>query len=256
MSGHLLVDERTEVVRTSTWGTYKVLAYTLSASMRVLVRSARGSLKEDGVEDIITRWTGHINEIAELAIEIRGDVHALPQPAVLVSHHVSLLDTPCIFQSWPGRVRMIAKQELRKVPFFGRALEDGGIIFVDRKNLKRAIKQLEAARPLIESGTSLWVAAEGSRSRDGRLGKFKKGAFHIAKQLGVPIVPVWIQGTLDVIPPDQWAAVSSQLVIVSYGDPIAPEGDIGVLIEKTRAAMLELARDAGAPDDVDALADR
>lgn len=255
MTGHLLVDERTETVRKSTFGTYKVLARTLSASLKVLAKSTFGVVDNAYVEQVLATWTTHINEIAELAIEVRGDVDKLPRPAVLVSHHVSLLDTPCIFQTWPGVVRMIAKQELRAVPFFGSALKKGGIIFVDRKNLPRAIKQLEAARPLIESGTSLWVAAEGRRSRDGRLGKLKKGAFHIAKQLGVPIIPVWIQGTLDVIPPDQWAAVSSQLVIVSYGEPISPEGEIDALVDQTRAALLELARDAGARDDVDALAD-
>ena len=89
--------------------------------------------------------------------------------------------------------------------------------------------------------------------RDGRLRAFKKGAFHIAVDLGVPIVPTWIQGTLDVIPPDQWKASTGQKVTVAYGEPIETKGrTIADLLVEVRAAMLKLAHDCGAPADVDA----
>jgi 1-acyl-sn-glycerol-3-phosphate acyltransferase len=253
----ILVDHSGTPVLRSRWRTYLVLAHTLSGSMRLVARGAVGRLQRDDVERVFKRWYGHIFDISKLTLEARGVEEASRAiPCVLVSHHVSLLDTPCVFASWPGSVRMVGKSELRKVPVFGKAMEEAGIVFVDRDDRQKAIGQLERAKQRVAEGYSLWVAAEGKRSRDGRLRAFKKGAFHIAVQLQVPLVPVWIQGTLDVIPPDQWRSATGQKVVVAYGAPVPTAGcttaDIPRLIDEVRARMLALAQDCGAPPDVDA----
>ncbi len=243
-------------VRTS-WRTYLVLAHTLRSSAAVVVRSLSGRLSPERAETIMQRWADGIFAVAKVTLRARGRERLERGRAyVLLSNHVSLLDTPCVLGTFPGVLRFLSKIELRSVPVFGAAMEKIGVVFVDRKNLSRAIDQLEAAKALVGRGVSLWVAAEGTRSRDGRLYPFKKGGFHVAISLGAPIVPVWIQGTLDVIPPDQWGSVTGQTVTVSYGEPIPTEGkttdDIPALMRETRAAMLEMARAAGARDDVDA----
>lgn len=252
-----IVDHSGTPVRRSRWRTYLVLAHTLSGSMRLVARGAVGRLGRDDVERVFRRWYGHIFDISKLTLQARGvDEAARAIPCVLVSHHVSLLDTPCVIASWPGSVRFVGKKELRAVPVFGKAMEEAGIVFVDRADRKKAIGQLERAKKLVAEGYSLWVAAEGKRSRDGRLRTFKKGAFHVALSLQVPLVPVWIQGTLDVIPPDQWRSATGQNVIVAYGAPIPTTGcttaDLPRLIAEVRARMLALARECGAPADVDA----
>src|SRR5262249_49415142 len=155
--------------------------------------------------------TRQIFDVSQLTLVATGLEHVRGLGGcVLVSHHVSLLDTPCVIGSFPGRIGFIGKIELSRVPVFGEAMKKVGGVFVDRKNLERAIGQLERAKTLVTEGRGLWVAAEGTRSRDGRLRTFKKGAFHVAVALGVPIVPVWIQGTLDVIQPDQWKSTTGQ----------------------------------------------
>lgn len=251
------VDHSGAAVEQGSLRTYAVLAHTLSNSARMVTRSLSGSLTPERADDIIDRWCDHIFRISKLTLKARGLVRAHEAaPAVLLSNHVSLLDTPCVLRTWPGRVRMVSKMELRRVPVFGRALADGGNVFVDRKNLTKAIGQLEEARRVVGEGTSLWIAAEGRRSRDGRLHDFKKGPFHVALNVQRPIVPTFIEGTLDVIPPDQWGSVTGQTVVVSYGEPISTDGatkdDIPELQKQTRASMLAMARAAGARADLDA----
>ncbi len=238
------------------WRTYLVFAHTFWTSVKVLGSATRGSLTPERVDDHVAQWCERVFRVSHTALGAEGLERVDGSPAVLLSNHVSLLDIPAVCGTWPGRVRFVAKQELRKVPAFGSAMKASGIVFVDRSDRARAIQQLEAADELLASGTSLWIAAEGGRSRDGRLHAFKKGGFHVALKLQVPIVPIWIQGTLDVIPPDQFASVTDQIVTVHYGEPIPTTGcstaDLPELLDRTRTAMLELARQAGARDDVDA----
>jgi 1-acyl-sn-glycerol-3-phosphate acyltransferase len=257
MSERVFVDHSGAEVEHGSVRTYLVLAHTLSGSAKIATRALVRRLTPDKADDVIDRWCDHIFRISKLTLVGRGVEHAHDaEPCVLLSNHVSLLDTPCVLRTFPGRVRMVGKIELSRVPVFGRAMKDAGIVFVDRENLKKAIEQLEDAKELVRSGTSLWVAAEGRRSRDGRLHPFKKGGFHVALSTGRPIVPTYIQGTLDVIPPDQWGSVTGQKVIVSYGEPIPVDGktvdDIPELMAKTRASMLEMAVAAGAREDLDA----
>jgi len=243
-------------VQQTHWRTYLVFAHTFWNSLRVVSSATRGSLTPEEVDERIQTWCRHVFRVSYTALGADGLDRVDGSASVLLSNHVSLLDIPAVCATWPGRVRFVAKQELRKVPAFGSAMASAGIVFVDRSNREKAIEQLKAARELLEDGTSLWISAEGGRSRDGRLHPFKKGGFHVALDLRVPIVPVWIQGTLDVIPPDQFASVTDQVVTVRYGHPIPTDGctraDIPRLMAEARAAMLELAAQAGAPDDVDA----
>jgi 1-acyl-sn-glycerol-3-phosphate acyltransferase len=252
-----LVDHTGNRVTSSHWRTYLVLAHTLSGSMKIASRAAIGQLHDDDVDRVLSRWTNHIFTISQLKLVVDGLEHVKRLgPCVLISHHVSLLDTPCVVASYPGRVRFIAKKELRRVPVFGKAMAAAGIVFVDREDRARAIGQLEDAKRRLNEGYALWVAAEGKRSRDGKLRQFKKGAFHVALALGAPIVPTWIQGTLDVIPPDQWRASTGQTVTVAYGAPIMTSGkakeEIPALMADVRRSMLALAKKCGAPTDVDA----
>ncbi len=256
-SERILVDHPGAPVKSSSWRTYLVLAHTLAGSVRLVSRAAVGRLQRDDVERVFKRWYGHIFDISKLKLVASGVEHVERAGAcVVICNHVSLLDTPCIMASFPGSIRFVGKMELRRVPVFGKAMEDAGIVFVDRDDRQKAIGQLDRAKKLIAEGYSLWVAAEGKRSRDGRLRSFKKGGFHVAVQLGVPIVPAWIEGTLDVIPSDQWRSTTGQTVRVAYGEPVSTVGktreDLPALMAVVRERMLVLAKTCGAAADVDA----
>ncbi len=124
------------------------------------------------------------------------------QSYIIVSNHQSSYDA-LVLVGWLGLdVKWVIKKEMRTFPVFGWAAEKGGQIFIDRSNTRVAYESLERARNKIVGGTSIAVLAEGTRSRTGALLEFKKGAFWLAQNLDLPILPITICNTLQILPPD------------------------------------------------------
>jgi putative phosphoserine phosphatase/1-acylglycerol-3-phosphate O-acyltransferase len=94
----------------------------------------------------------------------------------------------------------VGKLELKRNPIFGPLFAAAGIVFVDRTDRAKAIEALKPAVEALRQGRSLVIAPEGTRSPTPRLGRFKKGAFHMAMQAGVPVVPVVFRNVLDALP--------------------------------------------------------
>lgn len=118
------------------------------------------------------------------------------RPCVFVFNHQSKLDLPVLIHLVRSNATGVAKKEIQRLPLFGPILDAAGLVFVDRADAGKAISQLEpAVRKLREDGASLVVAPEGTRSATPRIGRFKKGPFHIAMQAGVPVVPVVLRNT-------------------------------------------------------------
>ncbi|MEO1594455.1 MAG: HAD-IB family hydrolase [Pseudomonadota bacterium] len=137
-----------------------------------------------------------------LDLAVRGEEHLWEQrPAVFVFNHQSKADLLVMLKLLRRDVAGVGKAEIRRMPVIGQVLELGGAVLIDRKNAKSAIS---AMQPLVdvmhEEGKSLIIAPEGTRSLSTELLPFKKGAFHIAMQAGVPIVPVVIHNSIDVAP--------------------------------------------------------
>jgi 1-acyl-sn-glycerol-3-phosphate acyltransferase len=123
------------------------------------------------------------------------------QSYIVASNHQSSYDIFVLF-GWLGiDLKWVIKKELKKYPVFGYATEKGGNIIIDRSNPKEAYTSLEKARQKITGGTSIIMLPEGTRSRTGKLGEFKKGSFWLAQELNLPILPVTITGTRKILPP-------------------------------------------------------
>lgn len=122
-------------------------------------------------------------------------------PCIFIANHQSMVDIWIMLSLIPPATRFVAKRELFRIPVFGWALAASGCIPIDRGNRTDAIRSLRVAAERIHGGRSVVLFPEGSRSLDGKLRPFKKGAFHLALQAGVPIVPVAITGSFDVLPP-------------------------------------------------------
>lgn len=124
------------------------------------------------------------------------------QSYVIVSNHQSQFDIFVLY-GWMGvDFKWIMKQELRKVPALGIACERLGHVFIDRTNRESAIASLHAVKKRITKGTSIIFFPEGTRSKDGNIGEFKKGAFRMALELGFPVLPITIIGTNEILPPN------------------------------------------------------
>ncbi len=169
-------------------------------------------------------------------------------PYLYMSNHLSLIDIPAFIVSIPQSLRMVAKQELGKIPVFGKAIKKCGVILINRKNRKRAIAQLESSKGLISAGPSLWMAPEGTRNQLYNdmhpLGNFKRGGFYLAIDLGIPIVPFWIEGTQYVIPAKSMKINKEIETSVIFGRPIETRNmtkdNVNELITEVRNEMLRL----------------
>ena len=139
---------------------------------------------------------------------------------VFVANHSSHYDTPVVFTHIPFQVRIIAKQSLAMFPVLGWHLKRGGHLFVDRRDPDRT-GILTRWRALVSQGLSLIVYPEGTRTSDGHVGRFKAGSFLLAIQAGLPIVPLSIIGTRNVMPKGRLCTEPAHVTLVVH-DPIRP----------------------------------
>lgn len=143
---------------------------------------------------------------------------------VVASNHLSLMDTPLLMAYLPLQFRFLAKKGLFKVPFIGGHLSRAGHIPIPRDDARASLKAMSvAARMLKEHGVSAVVFPEGGRSATGELTEFKEGAAYIAIKAGVPVVPVAIDGTREILPMNS-VMVTPGRVKLRVGDPIPTEG--------------------------------
>lgn len=223
------------------------MAETLAISIPTVIEAARGTLTSDACDVRLRRWAARILAQADARIEIAGVTHLEPGTAyVVMSNHRSLYDVPVLFHGYPAPLRMVAKSELFQVPVWGRAMRVAGFIDVDRKDSGRAIASLKRAKGVLDSGISVWIAPEGTRSRSGALGAFKTGGFMLALETGHKILPVALRGTEHILPADGALVRRGARVSVKFGAPIdpAPFGKSGrtALIARVRdeiSALLE-----------------
>ncbi len=134
--------------------------------------------------------------LSGVKVLVRGREHLDPQQTyVFISNHRSYLDTATLFYYTGRRIGILAKKELLKVPILGYGMGYVNIMAIDRSNRERAIETVRAATERIRSGVSFGVFAEGTRSLPGQMLRFKKGAFYMAMEAKVPIVPVAMKNT-------------------------------------------------------------
>jgi len=146
-------------------------------------------------------WARLLAWVIPMPVRVRGREHVDPdQSYVIVANHQSHVDILVLY-GWLGiDIRWVMKQELRSVPTLGAACERIGHIFIDRSDHQAAVASLNAARQQIQNGTSVIFFPEGTRSDDGRVRTFKKGAFRFAIDTGLPILPVTVAGAANVLP--------------------------------------------------------
>jgi 1-acyl-sn-glycerol-3-phosphate acyltransferase len=134
--------------------------------------------------------------LSGMKVSVKGSEHLDPkQSYVFISNHRSYLDTATLFVYTGRRIGLLAKKELLKVPILGYGMGFVNIMAIDRSNRERARETVAAATDRIRSGISFGVFAEGTRAQPGDFLPFKKGAFYMAVEAGVPIVPVAIKNT-------------------------------------------------------------
>ncbi len=181
-----------------------------------------------GGRDITVRlirwWARWTLKLAGVKYEVIG-IENVPEdrPVVFVANHQSSLDIPVCIAALPGRVRMMAKHTLFKIPVFGWLLYAEGFVPVNRKDRKKARMSLGPAARKLKKGISIFVFPAGTRSRTGDVGSFKTGGYRLAIEAGVPIVPLTLAGAEDLLAAARRLIKKGKITLI-VGKPIETKG--------------------------------
>ena len=181
-----------------------------------------------------------------LPVSVDGAEHIQKgQSYVFVANHQSMFDVWLVYGWLPVIFKWLMKAELRKVPFVGIGCKAAGHIFVDRRNAKASMESLKEVEKQLSNGVCTVIFPEGTRSLNGEVGRFKRGAFQIAIDLGLPVIPLSLDGCFEVLPKGK-PFVHHHPVHMHIGEPIDlkqyqdAEGkiDANAAIEAVRNAVI------------------
>jgi 1-acyl-sn-glycerol-3-phosphate acyltransferase len=202
-------------------------------------------------EDSARRWSRTLLRVSGTRVVLEGgDVIDPARPQLLVANHVSWFDVLALAFALPGPFRFVAKKELARIPVFGQAWQLAGHVAIDRQDRASALESLEVARrSLEEDHPTVIFFPEGTRSPTGELRAFKKGAFVLAIQTGVEVVPAAIVGSREVMAKGSLRIRTGRTIHIRLGTPIPVVGlgmqDRDTLTRRARDAVLELLGGAG-----------
>jgi 1-acyl-sn-glycerol-3-phosphate acyltransferase len=198
-----------------------MLVITPPLALVVVIRSffpGESSLIYHGIPRFWAAWALRVSGVRVTALGLENIAPGRPQ--ILLPNHVSWFDVLALACVIPKRCRFVGKAELARVPLWGRAWVASGHIPIDRRDTQRAVASLDrAAAKLREDSSSIVIFPEGTRSADGHLLPFKKGAFMLALHTGIEIVPIGIAGSRSILPKGSWR-VRSGRIIVRVGTPL------------------------------------
>ena len=215
---------------------------TLRISLPTIVEAARGTVSSEVCDQRLDSWSRRLLDKAGIRLDVYGREHVRQgQGYIVMSNHQSAYDIPVLYQALRIPMRMAAKKEIFRIPLMGSAMRAAGFVEVDRQNRRGAIATLVTAHKQLHKSMSIWIAPEGTRSKTGCLGPFKKGGFRMAILSNMQILPVTIDGTRRTLPAGRLTVhrgntarvtISPSVDPASYG----PEG-INDLIAAVRDAI-------------------
>ena len=186
-------------------------------------------------------WSWITCYLALCRVKTSGHENLNPkQSYVFIANHQGAFDIFLVYGFLNQNIKWVQKASLRKIPFVGFASKCAGHVFVDNSTPATRAKTIKEAKEEITQGVSIMLFPEGSRSRSGKIGRFKKGAFLIAKDLNLPIVPLTINGAFDVLKTGSKLINPATLELVIH-KPIPteniPESELPQLMEQCRETI-------------------
>lgn len=183
-------------------------------------------------------WGKFILLISGIRVKVKGLSNIDPNRSyIYMPNHQSYFDIPVLLGCLEVQFRWLAKVELFSIPIFGRAMQVAGYISIDRSDRKSAFRSLSKAAQTIRSGVSVVIFPEGTRTKDGTIGPFKKGGFVLAIDSIAPIVPVVIHGTREIMSRDR-LTITPRDVVLEIRPPIETAG----YTRKTKDELMEKVR--------------
>ena len=202
--------------------------------------------KEDTIHRIARLWAKLLLKSGGISVKVEDMGNIGNPPYVFMANHQSALDILILLAALPLSFKFVAKQELFRIPIFGLTMKKAGYISIDRANPREALKAIEEAVARIQGGANILIFPEGTRSCDGKLLPFMKGAFSLAIRAGVPVAPLAIIGTNTLQPSGATVPLHTGTVTLRVGKPIPLEGKgssyKNELMEEVRGSIERLAQ--------------
>jgi len=222
--------------------------FTINTCVRAVVMRMTGRINRPWVDAALDLWINRLLNLVGVRCDVFNPHQVSPQAGkatIIMCNHASMYDIPISYKAFPKHsMRMLSKKELSKIPILGKGMTAAEFPFVDRKNRSQSLKDMEFTRQLMESGIIVWIAPEGTRSRTGKLGAFKKGAFITAIEAKATIIPIGIRGAYDILPAHTMQFNLNQKAEIHIGQPVdASQFSLErkeELIKIVRDSMLEL----------------
>ncbi len=235
----------------SIWIIILCLAYSAYTCGRAIYKSMRHNITRQWCDEELQRMVKRLNRAVRIHPKIVNPHQTQPpknKPTIIMCNHSSLFDIPLSFLAFRHHsIRMLAKKELGKIPIFGGGMVAAEFPFIDRHNRRQAFKDLDALTHLMKSGIIIWIAPEGTRSKDGKLGSFKKGGFITAINTQATIIPIGIRGAHKILPARTVQFHIDQYPEIHIGEPIDASKytlkDKDTLLEKVRQSIEKLIND-------------
>ena len=205
------------------WAQLLTAGHTVWSASRIIFAARSRNGQRQKIDSLLRRWAWALLRLTGMAVNVHNP-HEVElcdgRRYMLMCNHSSLYDIPLSFVALPGSIRMLTKKELFRIPLLGTGMRAGEFVSIDRTNPTTAMADLENARKKMESGIVLWVSPEGTRSKDGRLQPFKKGAIRLAIDVDAMSVPLGIDGINSVLPANTTDLYINGEVDIRVGEPI------------------------------------
>lgn len=185
------------------------------------------------------RWSKTLLAIAAVKVNVTGleNIEA-GRGIIFISNHASNFDIPILLANLPTDTLIMYKQELEKVPVFGLCLKLSPFVAVDRENPREAMKSIDSAREIIRNGGAMVIFPEGTRSPNGEIGEFKRGAFMIAKGSGVDLTPLAISGSYGIMKRGSFI-INPGNCLITISKPVKLPDILNKVTEKTLSDFIK-----------------
>ncbi|WP_042355356.1 lysophospholipid acyltransferase family protein [Bacillus rubiinfantis] len=190
--------------------------------MKKLDQTIPVAKRDEIVHSVPKMWSRTIMRITGSQITVEGEERIPSGPVVLVSNHEGDFDVPVLLGFIKKPFGFVSKIEVKKVPIISAWMEAINCVFLDRSDRRQAVKSIREGIDLIKHGHSMIIFPEGTRSKGGPVAEFKSGSLKLAKEAGVPLVPISIKGTANVFEKNNRLIRPAHIHVI-VGEPIFPD---------------------------------
>ncbi len=201
---------------------YLIYSIPILRKVKKLNKEIPAAKRDQIVHETPKKWSRTIMKITGSRVMVEGE-HLIPDgPVVFIANHEGDFDIPVLLGFINKPLGFVSKMEVKKVPIISSWMEAINCVFLDRNDRRQAVRSIRQGVEFLKQGHSMVIFPEGTRSKGGPVSAFKAGSFRLAKDAGVPIVPISIQGTSDVFEKNN-RLVRPAAIKITVGQPLDPQ---------------------------------